>query len=60
MVVRNYTKQLVDSDMISMISSYSWGVERNEEAIQKGIIWVLCWVRNLNLEVRKEVWLHLV
>ena len=33
MVVRNYTKQLVDSDMISMLSSYSWGVERNEEAI---------------------------
>ena len=38
MVVRNYTKQLVDSDMISMLSSYSWGVDRNSEAVNKGII----------------------
>ena len=59
MVVRNYTKQLVDSDMISMLSSYSWAVERNEEASKKVSHWVLCWVRNLNSEVRKEVWLLL-
>jgi hypothetical protein len=52
MVVRNYTKQLVDSDMISMLSSYSWGVERNEEAIQKGI--VLGTVLGKKLKLRSE------
>ena len=52
MVVRNYTKQLVDSDMISMLSSYSWGVERNEEAVQKGI--VLGTVLGKKLKLRNE------
>ena len=52
MVVRNYTKQLVDSDMISMLSSYSWAVERNEEAIQKGI--VLGTVLGKKLKLRSE------
>ena len=52
MVVRNYTKQLVDSDMISMLSSYSWGVDRNEEAIQKGI--VLGTVLGKKLKLRSE------
>lgn len=52
MVVRNYTKQLVDSDMISMLSSYSWGVERNEEAVQKGI--VLGTVLGKKLKLRSE------
>ena len=52
MVVRNYTKQLVDSDMISMLSSYSWGIERNEGAIQKGI--VLGTVLGKKLKLRNE------
>ena len=52
MVVRNYTKQLVDSDMISMLSSYSWAVERNEEAIQKGI--TLGTVLGKKLKLRSE------
>lgn len=52
MVVRNYSKQLVDSDMISMLSSYSWGVERNEEAVQKGI--VLGTVLGKKLKLRSE------
>jgi len=52
MVVRNYTKQLVDSDMISMLSTYSWGVERNEEAVQKGI--VLGTVLGKKLKLRSE------
>ena len=41
MVVRNYSKQLVDSDMISMLSTYSWGVERNEGMLTKVFSWVL-------------------
>ena len=52
MVVRNYTKQLVDSGMISMLSSYSWGVERNEGAINKGI--VLGTVLGKKLKLRNE------
>lgn len=52
MVVKNYTKQLVDSDMISMLSTYSWGVERNEEAVQKGI--VLGTVLGKKLKLRSE------
>lgn len=36
-IVRNFTKGLVDSDTIDMLSSYSWYAERNEEAINKGI-----------------------
>ena len=52
MVVRNYSKQLVDSDMISMLSTYSWGVERNEEAVQKGI--VLGTVLGKKLKLRSE------
>ena len=52
MVVRNYSKQLVDSDMISMLSSYSWAVERNEEAIQKGI--TLGTVLGKKLKLRSE------
>ena len=52
MVVRNYSKQLVDSDMISMLSSYSWGVERNEGAVQKGI--VLGTVLGKKLKLRNE------
>ena len=52
MVVRNYTKQLVDSDMISMLSSYSWGIDRNEGAVQKGI--VLGTVLGKKLKLRNE------
>jgi hypothetical protein len=52
MVVRNYTKQLVDSDMISMLSNYSWSSERNERAIQKGI--VLGTVLGKKLKLRNE------
>lgn len=52
MVVRNYTKQLVDSDMISMLSSYSWGVDRNSEAVNKGII--LGTVLGKKLKLRNE------
>lgn len=36
-IVRNFTKGLVDSGAINMISSYSWYAERNQEAITKGI-----------------------
>jgi len=37
MIIRNYSKSLVDSNMISMLSSYSWATDRNEGAVQKGI-----------------------
>ena len=52
MVVRNYTKQLVDSDMISMLSNYSWAVDRNSEAVNKGII--LGTVLGKKLKLRNE------
>ncbi len=35
-VIRNFTKGLVDSDTIDMLSTYSWYVERNQPAITKG------------------------
>lgn len=52
MLVRNFSKQLVDSDMISMLSSYSWSSERNEECIKKGI--VLGTVLGKKLKLRNE------
>jgi len=52
MIVRNFSKQLVDSDMISMLSSYSWSSERNEECIKKGI--VLGTVLGKKLKLRNE------
>jgi hypothetical protein len=52
MVVRNYTKQLVDADMISMLSSYSWSTDRNEECVKKGI--VLGTVLGKKLKLRNE------
>ena len=36
-IVRNFTKGLVDSGAINMLSSYSWYAEKNQEAITKGI-----------------------
>jgi len=36
-IVRNFTKALADSDTISMVSSYGYYAERNQEAITKGI-----------------------
>lgn len=52
MIVRNFSKQLVDSDMISMLSGYSWSVERNEGCIKKGI--VLGTVLGKKLKLRNE------
>ncbi len=52
MIVRNFSKQLVDSDMISMLSPYSWSVERNEGCIKKGI--VLGTVLGKKLKLRNE------
>ena len=52
MIVRNYSKQLVDSDMISMLSSYSWSSERNEECVKKGI--TLGTVLGKKLKLRNE------
>ena len=52
MIVRNFSKQLVDADMISMLSSYSWSSERNEECIKKGI--VLGTVLGKKLKLRNE------
>jgi len=52
MIVRNYSKQLVDADMISMLSSYSWSSERNEEFIKKGI--TLGTVLGKKLKLRNE------
>jgi len=52
MIVRNFSKQLVDSDMISMLSSYSWSSERNDECIKKGI--VLGTVLGKKLKLRNE------
>ena len=52
MIVRNFSKQLVDSDMISMLSNRSWTFERNEKAIQKGI--VLGTVLGKKLKLRNE------
>tara|TARA_R110000851_G_scaffold14145_5_gene48058 strand:- start:160 stop:2358 length:2199 start_codon:yes stop_codon:yes gene_type:complete len=36
-VVRNFSKALVESDTIGMLSSYSWACERNQPSITKGI-----------------------
>ena len=36
-IVRNFTKALADSDTISMVSSYGYYAERNQEAINKGL-----------------------
>ena len=52
MIVRNYSKALVDSDMISMLSSYSWSAERNDECIKKGI--TLGTVLGKKLKLRNE------
>jgi hypothetical protein len=52
MIVRNYSKQLVDADMISMLSSYSWSSDRNEECVKKGI--VLGTVLGKKLKLRNE------
>ena len=52
MIVRNFSKQLVDSDMISMLSTYSWSSERNDEAVKKGI--VLGTVLGKKLKLRNE------
>ena len=52
MIVRNFSKQLVDADMISMLSSYSWSSDRNDECIKKGI--VLGTVLGKKLKLRNE------
>lgn len=52
MLVRNYSKQLVDSGMISMLSSYSWSTDRNDECIKKGI--TLGTVLGKKLKLRNE------
>ena len=52
MIVRNYSKALVDSNMISMLSSYSWAADRNEGAVQKGI--TLGTVLGKKLKLRNE------
>lgn len=52
MIVRNFSKQLVDSDMISMLSNRSWTFERNEGDIKKGI--VLGTVLGKKLKLRNE------
>lgn len=36
-IVRNFTKGLAESDTIGMLSTYSYRVERNMEAINKGV-----------------------
>jgi hypothetical protein len=36
-IVRNFTKGLADSDTIDMLSTYSYRVDRNMEAIKKGV-----------------------
>ena len=36
-IVRNFTKALADSDTISMVSSYGYYAERNQESINKGL-----------------------
>ena len=52
MVVRNYSKQLAESDMISMLSTYSWSIDRNEDNIKKGI--TLGTVLGKKLKLRNE------
>ena len=52
MIIRNYSKSLVDSNMISMLSSYSWSADRNEGAVQKGI--TLGTVLGKKLKLRNE------
>ena len=52
MIVRNFSKQLVDSNMISMLSSYDWAADKNEECIRKGI--VLGTVLGKKLKLRNE------
>jgi hypothetical protein len=52
MVVRNFSKQLVDSNMISMLSPYSWRTERNELYVKEGI--VLGTVLGKKLKLRNE------
>jgi len=37
MIVRNYSKALVDSHMISMLSDYHYSSDRNDESIKKGL-----------------------
>ena len=50
MVVRNFSKNLVDSGILDMVSSY-W-TERNEEAVRKGV--VLGTVLGKKLKLRSE------
>ena len=52
MIVRNYSKSLVDSNMISMLSSYDWAADRNDVYIKKGI--VLGTVLGKKLKLRNE------
>jgi len=52
MIVRNFSKQLVDSNMISMLSSYSWSSDKNDGCIKKGI--VLGTVLGKKLKLRNE------
>tara|TARA_R110000851_G_scaffold7132_4_gene28046 strand:+ start:33 stop:2117 length:2085 start_codon:yes stop_codon:yes gene_type:complete len=36
-VVRKFTRQLVESDILDITTKYRWGIEQNEEAVSKGI-----------------------
>ena len=52
MIVKNYSKALVDSNMISMLSSYHWSSDKNDECIKKGI--TLGTVLGKKLKLRNE------
>ena len=51
MIVRNFSKNLVDSGILDMVSTY-WRVDGNEEAVNKGI--VLGTILGKKLKLRNE------
>ena len=51
-IVRNFTKALADSDTISMVSSYGYYAERNQESINKGL--QIGTIMGKRLKVRSE------
>lgn len=51
-VVRKFTKQLVESDILDITTNYKWGLEQNEEAVSKGIM--LGTMLGRRLKVRSE------
>jgi len=52
MIVRNFSKNLVDAGLLDMVSSYSYRVDNNDEAVRKGI--TLGTILGKKLKLRNE------